>query len=619
MDYLHGIEGLEGIATPATIAALKAAQERRGSGTAGLFLRAHETMEGKPRAVIFTDGVLDANDAAFVAAHEVAGHHGLRALLGDKLDVALKMAMQNPVVRKLAEAIAKERGVAMDARATEEALAELQGALRTGDFKALTDRYGVDVPAGVRGTLGEAVKNFLRRLKIALNKALGRANDAEGFTDAQLRDLLQNAWRAAKNKNASVMVRNADGVLEQVGFEPALESSSRATQQAYEARIDALFGGAKPSREGVRILDEGDVLTITGFGNMPVVLNENHGFDDGQYNHPLTTEQWKALPEWIDNPAAVFERASDGHLTVIAPEKVNGKAVVVGMAVGKSTGQGSHLVLTVYPKDRGLLNIDSQVESGHMVPLYIDQRKGSSFYSDAGLKFSGDAVKLRASNRNLKTGRDLVKYRAERDADAPLESTRRTPADAHAQRGQLLGSLAAQGYAQGSPTQQPNGRFVTVAKAAQAVRGNLFDRMQAGRDMMRRVSKEGKGVTGVDIDDAMNFYRLENAMAGAQRDANNKLLNAHVLPIQAGLRNAGLTLEQFEDYLYAKAVPERNAEIAKINKAMPDAGAGETASFQIHAAAMEAGASRVHGGTFGGTMVFSNCETRAFSTFQGIL
>ena len=543
VDYLHGIEGLEGIATPATIAALKAAQERRGSGTAGLFLRAHETMDGKPRAVIFTDGVLDANDAAFVAAHEVAGHHGLRALLGDKLDAALKMAMQNPVVRKLAEAIAKERGVAMDTLATEEALAELQGALRTGDFKALTDRYGVAVPESVKPSLKNAIANFVRRLGIALNKAFGRANDAEGFTDAQLRDLLQNAWRAAKNKNASVMVRNADGVLEQVGFEPALESAS--AMKSVDANV-------KRGREAMN-----QAITEKADKNR-AMFREGLGWVDFVWG-----DDKKGLQHILKR------RSDDGvdAVRLLTRDMVN--TIAKGVEIRRNEFDKSIRAVVQYGGFEAVL-VRRDGANSWLLTGFGERPGGEVRGATQSPPTQTEATRSRLDSG---AGKESVSHG---NNDAPLESARRTPADAHAQRGQLLGSLAAQGYAQGSPTQQPNGTFVTAAKAAQAVRGNLFDRMQAGRDMMRRVSKEGKGVTGVDIDDAMNFYRLENAMAGAQRDANNKLLNAHVLPIQAGLRNAGLTLEQFEDYLYAKAVPERNAEIAKINKAMPDAGAGIT-------------------------------------------
>lgn len=203
-------------------------------------------------------------------------------------------------------------------------------------------------------------------------------------------------------------------------------SRSESTRAAYERRIDELFAGARPNREGVRLLDESDVLTIAGYGAMPVVLNENHAFGDGQYNHPLTIEQWKKLPDWISNPAFVGERLSDGHLTFIAPEKdEKGRAIVIGMSPSASKPGGytgtdrRHLVLTVYPKDRGTMPLRARIADGDMMPVYVDQRKGPSFFDGSGVQFPGSVAELRASNKSLKTDRDLVKFRQARDAGEP--------------------------------------------------------------------------------------------------------------------------------------------------------------------------------------------------------
>ena len=80
-------------------------QARRGgtNKTAGLYLSANDTVDGKPRFVLFTDVVRSPLMAAFTAAHEVAGHHGLRALLGDRLNRVLELADQNPTVKAVAD------------------------------------------------------------------------------------------------------------------------------------------------------------------------------------------------------------------------------------------------------------------------------------------------------------------------------------------------------------------------------------------------------------------------------------------------------------------------------------------------------------------------------------
>ncbi|PJK03982.1 hypothetical protein CO612_07685 [Lysobacteraceae bacterium NML71-0210] len=200
----------------------------------------------------------------------------------------------------------------------------------------------------------------------------------------------------------------------------AMFSRKAQTKAAYEARIDALFAGAKPQQPGVKMLDEADTLTITGYENLPVMLMERHAVVRGSEVHPLTAEQWKQVPDWIDNPAAMFERQRDGHITLIGPEKIDGKAVVIalkpeGMGTGGRGGTDAHLALTAYAKDTGTMPLRAMVERGDMKSLYIDQKKASSFYAGSGVQFPGSGVELRGFNKSLKTERDLVKYRAERD------------------------------------------------------------------------------------------------------------------------------------------------------------------------------------------------------------
>ncbi|MCL2309244.1 MAG: hypothetical protein FWC42_03065 [Proteobacteria bacterium] len=202
----------------------------------------------------------------------------------------------------------------------------------------------------------------------------------------------------------------------------ALAQQSESTRAAFEKRIDELYSGAEPNKEGVRALDEGDVLTLAGYGNMPVVINERHAVDEGKYNHGLTAEDWKKVPEWLDNPVAMFERASDGNLMMIAPEKKNGYAVVIGLKPEAYASKGytgearRHLVLTVFPKDTGEMSLRSAVERGEYKPVYVDQKKNSpSFFGSSGIRFPGNIAELRAANRNIKTDDDLVKYRRERE------------------------------------------------------------------------------------------------------------------------------------------------------------------------------------------------------------
>lgn len=163
-------------------------------------------------------------------------------------------------------------------------------------------------------------------------------------------------------------------------------------------------------------------------------------------------------------------------------------------------------------------------------------------------------------------------------SEGPIAS-RATPADAHRKRNQLFGRLAADGYRQGSMTQPQNktgGRFVGIARARDNAVTILQDKMNPLRRAQQRVSVDGPAVSSITLDDAMNAYRLENLMHGAVNDELKRIDQTHIKAIQDAIRKSPFTIEQFEDYLYAKAAPERNREIAKINSQMPDAGSGIT-------------------------------------------
>src|SRR5690606_34114403 len=97
-------------------ASVKVRKKPKGAVRKGLF----DPRTG--RVYLFTDGVRTPKDAAFTAAHEIAGHKGLRALaesnpdvkVGNKtakqaLDDALERALQNPTVAAVADSMSRQR------------------------------------------------------------------------------------------------------------------------------------------------------------------------------------------------------------------------------------------------------------------------------------------------------------------------------------------------------------------------------------------------------------------------------------------------------------------------------------------------------------------------------
>lgn len=145
---------------------------------------------------IVADGIhpqngLSAEDrVGFVAWHEMT-HLGLDTKYGTDLRAILQTAASNDTIAKLAEKIQLERmnrGEAVSVNedmAVEEALAELNAALKTDNVKALEDRYGVTISEGLRSQTEKATDNLFTRIRNVMRKVLGKPV----MTNQQVKDL----------------------------------------------------------------------------------------------------------------------------------------------------------------------------------------------------------------------------------------------------------------------------------------------------------------------------------------------------------------------------------------------------------------------------------------------
>ena len=145
---------------------------------------------------IVADGIhaqngLSAEDrVGFVAWHEMT-HLGLDTKYGNDLRAILQSAASNETIAKLADKIQQERvnrgeAVAVnDDMAVEEALAELNAALKTDNVKSLEDRYGITIPEGLRSQTEKATDNLFTRIRNVVRKLLGKPV----MTNQQVKDL----------------------------------------------------------------------------------------------------------------------------------------------------------------------------------------------------------------------------------------------------------------------------------------------------------------------------------------------------------------------------------------------------------------------------------------------
>lgn len=198
----------------------------------------------------------------------------------------------------------------------------------------------------------------------------------------------------------------------------AMFSRSPATQQAYEARIDALFAGEKANLSGVHLLDKSDVMDLLGLGNMPVRLDEAKVVLN-QTNHPeMTAEVWKKIPEWLDNPALVTKSSTvDGRYVITPSEAVLGYAVRIVVEPKGGAVQVHALVNAYAPMSANgpimeAKRIQGRIGRGDVV--YVDTKKASELLGRSGLQLPR-VPSLNTDRVKILTEKNLSGYRKAQD------------------------------------------------------------------------------------------------------------------------------------------------------------------------------------------------------------
>lgn len=140
--------------------------------TGSVFLVADQIKKG--------NGLTAPERAAWVAWHELT-HAGLDTKYGNDLKQILENVKDDPFISQLAEAIQLRRASRNDSPAhvsdlgaVEEAIAEINAAVRTGKLNALTERYGLVIPEAYHDFAKEVSNSFLQKLRNLFNKLLGR-------------------------------------------------------------------------------------------------------------------------------------------------------------------------------------------------------------------------------------------------------------------------------------------------------------------------------------------------------------------------------------------------------------------------------------------------------------
>lgn len=206
---------------------------------------------------IFTKHAKTPERAVWTAIHETGGHEGVAALVREHPNVkvggrpvreayqaARKLFLQNPTVAKLARVIAEQRGSKDLPRMAEEAMAELQAATRTGQWEEIARKYGVEVPKSVREGVQGAMANFARRLKAILNAIYTKLTGKPGaFTDADVHDMLDRMWQAAKGEAGDSEAMAHEGPRVSISTSDLPTGSLADARAAVRAKARELFAG----------------------------------------------------------------------------------------------------------------------------------------------------------------------------------------------------------------------------------------------------------------------------------------------------------------------------------------------------------------------------------------
>lgn len=254
--------------------------------------------------------------------------------------------------------------------------------------------------------------------------------DANSIAEMGYDDGNGYAYKNTKNnrKLLDAVTRDDDGAVIPLSRrfdmrnDEARFSRSPATKTAYESRIDALFGdGAKASTVGVRLLDQSDVMGLLGFDKVPLVLNEPHVLHAGLTSHPeMTAAQWKKVPEWIENPAAVYtDPRHPGKLTIVAPVRLAGYPVVIAIEPNKLRGKPDHLLVTAFAKTTGGLPVYGYLSSSGRL-RYTDTKKAPEVWRAPGENLR--PLRQPSGAKRILTEKNLADYRRENGEAFSFES-----------------------------------------------------------------------------------------------------------------------------------------------------------------------------------------------------
>lgn len=252
---------------------------------------------------------------------------------------------------------------------------------------------------------------------VATKESILNASDTETAEISRETGKVNSGYIASVLKKL-LKYKTQGGKTEDTPSEGLRFSRSEQTKSAFENRIDALFGGAKANLKGVRVLDKSDLLDMLGYGGMPVELNESKVVLNRK-NHPeMTAQQWKKVPEWLDNPVAVLKsKTHDKRLVFVPDELIDGVPVYL-VVEPNSRGLDIHVLVNGYAKDgnpqQTFRDIWRDLANGNTE--FVDSKKARELLGRSGLQLPR-LPSLNTSRKKILTEKNLQGYRKSEKTD----------------------------------------------------------------------------------------------------------------------------------------------------------------------------------------------------------
>lgn len=262
---------------------------------------------------------LSAGRVQKVLLHEIAGHLGLRRILGEDFDAFILRT-------------ADEHADAVAAIANERALDLTDPAQRREAAEEFLARLAEQPDNSLWGRIAAALRRLLRTL--GWNGA---------WSDAELRDLIRRGLRNLRRGSAGANAASGD-----------TDGARMAINQNFNAELEQQVVGSLRPEHIYQLGTPSNILLSTGVPNLPIELSANRLKEKSEArHHTFDIGDMKDLPVALESPIGVFAYGDKTKAqNIIVEIQKDGKYFIVGLSLNfKHDGLVVNSIRGLFPKN----------------------------------------------------------------------------------------------------------------------------------------------------------------------------------------------------------------------------------------------------------------------------